>query len=307
MRRSTTFAGTEAFAGTERSVPAESRPGPRPARLSRLLLGAMLVAQFTIASVVIAGRPSTASEPSAREVQVVNLAGARADGLLSRVRAEMATAAGAVERFWGTDWTREIVVVATGTPGQFVAEAGLDPRGEWGDIAAVSVAEYVDPVRRRTSGQRIVLAPGAAGMSDSALRIVLAHELFHLAARADTAVDAPRWLTEGVADFVARSPSALPPDAGSSTALPSDADLDIPGPDRAAGYDRAWWFARFVADTYGDDGLRRLYGQACGPGHGDLRESVHDALGEDLVEVSGRWAAGLGEKSSAPTGTLRGR
>ena len=238
---------------------------------------------------------------------MVNLAGTRADPLLNRVRAEMPDAVGAVERFWGTDWTREIVVVATGAPAQFVAEAGLDPSGEWADIAAVAVAGGVDPVHRRVSGQRIVLAPGAAAMSDSALRIVLTHELFHLAARADTAVDAPRWLTEGVADFVARAPSALPPDAGSSTALPSDADLDIPGPDRAAGYDRAWWFARFVADTYGDDGLRRLYGQACGPGHGDLRESVHDALGEDLVEVSGRWAAWLDEKSSAPTGTLRGR
>ncbi|MEZ5130587.1 hypothetical protein [Mycolicibacterium sp.] len=255
---------------------------------------------------VIAALPPTAPSPG-WEVHAVNLAGARADGLLNRVRAEMPAAVGAVDRFWGTDWTREIVVVATGAPAQFVAEAGLDPSGEWADIAAVSVADEVDPVRRRVSGQRIVLAPGAAAMSDSALRIVLAHELFHLAARADTAADAPRWLTEGVADFVARSPSALPPDAGSSTALPSDADLDTPGPDRAAGYDRAWWFARFVADTYGAEGLRRLYGRACGPGHADLRESVHDALGEDLVEVSGRWAAWLGGKPSAPTGTLRGR
>ena len=262
--------------------------------------------QSVLALIVIAALSPTASSPG-WEVRVVNLAGTRADPLLNRVRAEMPDAVGAVERFWGTDWTREIVVVATGAPEQFVAEAGLDPSGEWADIAAVAVAGGVDPVHRRVSGQRIVLAPGAAAMSDSALRIVLTHELFHLAARADTAADAPRWLTEGVADFVARSPSALPPDAGSSTALPSDADLDIPGPDRAAGYDRAWWFARFVADTYGDDGLRRLYGQACGPGHGDLRESVHDALGEDLVEVSGRWAAWLDEKSSAPTGTLRGR
>ncbi|EUA23932.1 peptidase MA superfamily protein [Mycobacterium xenopi 4042] len=38
---------------------------------------------------------------------------------------------------------------------------------------------------------------GAAAMSDAALRIVLRHELFHYAARADTALDAPRWLTEG--------------------------------------------------------------------------------------------------------------
>ncbi len=262
--------------------------------------------QAVLASLVIAALPPKVPSPG-WEVHVVNLAGARANGLLNRVRAEMPAAVDAVERFWGTDWTREIVVVATAGPAQFVAEAGLDPSGEWADIAAVAVADGVDPVRRQASGQRIVLAPGAAAMSDSALRIVLTHELFHLAARADTAVDAPRWLTEGVADFVARSPSALPPDASSSTALPSDTDLDTPGLDRSAGYDRAWWFARFVADTYGAEGLRRLYERACGPGHGDLRKSVHDALGEDLVEVSGRWAAWLGEKSAEPTGTLRGR
>jgi len=34
-------------------------------------------------------------------------------------------------------------------------------------------------------------------MSDSALRIVLTHELFHYAARVETALDAPHWLTEG--------------------------------------------------------------------------------------------------------------
>lgn len=34
-------------------------------------------------------------------------------------------------------------------------------------------------------------------MSATALRIVLTHELFHYAARVDTALDAPRWLTEG--------------------------------------------------------------------------------------------------------------
>ena len=34
-----------------------------------------------------------------------------------------------------------------------------------------------------TTGRRIVFAPGAADMSDDALRIVLRHELFHYAAR----------------------------------------------------------------------------------------------------------------------------
>ena len=223
----------------------------------------------------------------------ISTGGARTDALLARVRADLGDAVAAVELFWGTDWPREIVVVAADTDAQFVARAQLDPQQRWTDIAAVSVADDVDIARRQVSGQRIVLAPGASAMSDSALRIVLTHELFHFAARADTALDAPRWLTEGVADFVARPPAPLPPGAGAVAALPGDADLDGAGPGRSAGYDRAWWFARFVADTYGVDGLRRLYLRACGPGHPDLATAVHQALGTDVTEVQARWAVWL--------------
>ncbi|MEI6251227.1 MAG: hypothetical protein WCP30_00275 [Mycobacteriaceae bacterium] len=221
----------------------------------------------------------------------ISLGGARTDALLTRVGADLGDAVAAVERFWGDDWPREIVVVATDNDAQFVAQAHLDPQRGWTDIAAVSVADDMDIARRQVSGQRIVLAPGASAMSDAALRIVLGHELFHFAARAETALDAPRWLTEGVADFVARPPAALPPDAGEDPALPGDADLD--GSGRSAGYDRAWWFARFVADTYGIDGLRRLYVRACGPGHGDFAGSVREALDTDLADLQARWAVWL--------------
>ena len=200
-----------------------------------------------------------------------------------------------VERFWGSEWPREIVVVITDSDYRFVAEAGLDPRRKWTDIAAVTVTDSVDPGQRTASGRRIVLAPGAAAMSDESLRIVLTHELFHFAARADTAVDAPRWFVEGVADFVARRPEPVPASAAADTTLPSDAGLDDPGPQRSAGYDRSWWFARFVAEEFGDDGLLRLYRQACGPGHGDFATAVRDALGIDLGALQMRWAQWLAD------------
>jgi hypothetical protein len=180
-------------------------------------------------------------------------------------------------------------VVATGSDGQFRAEAGGRTPAQWTDIAAVAVADRVDPARRIAVNQRIVFAPGATRMSESSLRIVVSHELFHYAARADTALDAPRWLTEGVADFVARPHTALPPVTPLPTALPSDADLDTPGPQRSLAYDRAWWFARFVADTYGAATLRRLYQAACGVGHADVSVAVHDVLGADPGDVVTRW------------------
>lgn len=226
-------------------------------------------------------------------MRLISLGGETTDGLLTRIARDVGDAVAAVDKFWGTDWDREIVIIATGSQQEFLAQAGLDPNRQWQDIAAVSVADHVDLARRRATGQRMVFAPGAAAMGDQALRIVLTHELFHLAARADTALDAPRWLVEGVADFVARPATPLGPGAAADTALPTDADLDAAGPQRVRGYDRAWWFARFVADTYGVDALRRLYVEACGAGHGDFETAVHRALNTDTAGLRARWAQWL--------------
>ncbi|MGV0992489.1 MAG: hypothetical protein ACOYB7_09550 [Mycobacterium sp.] len=255
------------------------------------MLAVVLIAELIVGSVLL----SAPSPPSGdgRTVELISLGGDRTDPLLGRVRSAIGGAVSAVEQFWGTDWQRRIVVVAADSDAQFAVEAHLDPHRQWTDIAAVAVADEVDPARRTASGQRIVLAPGAAAMSDEALRIVLTHELFHFAARADTAVDAPRWFTEGVADFVARRPEPVPAGAAANTALPDDTDLDNPGALRSAGYDRAWWFARFVAEEFGVEALRRLYQQACGPGHGDFLDAAHRALGTDPAALQMRWAQWL--------------
>jgi hypothetical protein len=201
----------------------------------------------------------------------------------------MGPAVDAVEAFWGTDWPRDIDVVATGSQRQFEARAGGGPSAQWADIAAIAVADRVDPGQRVAIGQRIVFAPGAAEMSESALRIVLTHELFHYAARADTAADAPRWLTEGVADYVARPHTPLPDVTPLPVALPSDADLTAPGPGRSQAYDRAWLFALFVADTRGAPTLRALYRAACGDAHTGLPDAVHDVLGTDVAGIVADW------------------
>jgi hypothetical protein len=202
----------------------------------------------------------------------------------------MGAAISAVEAFWCVDWTREISVVAAGTDEEFRADAGGGPASQWDDIAAATVSDRVDPVRRIALGQRIVFAPGAANMNAAALRIVLTHELFHYAARAVTASDAPRWLTEGVADFVARPPTPVAADAlPVPLTLPADGDLDAPGPQRSAAYDRAWWFARFVADTYGTPKLHDLYLATCGTRRADMTTAAQDVLGTSPTGLLTRW------------------
>jgi len=213
----------------------------------------------TQASHTTPAAPSTSETlRDGRTVRLIGLGGSTAP-LLSRISAELDGAANAVTEFWGPDWPRDVVVVAAGTDEQFAAVGGGDSH-----TAAT------------TTGERIMFAPGAAAMSDASLRIVLRHELFHFAARAQTAPDAPRWLTEGVADFVARPPVRV----DVMPTPPTDAELD--GPDRSQAYDRAWMFSLFVADRYGADKLRELYTRACGHGHPDAATAVRETLGIEL-------------------------
>jgi len=207
-----------------------------------------------------------------RTVHLIGLGGAHTAPLLARIAAQMNDAGQAVTAFWGPEWPRDVVIVAAGSDAEFGSLAGGGP-----DIAATTTAE------------RTMFAPGAAAMSDASLRIVLRHELFHFASRADTAADAPRWLTEGVADFVGRPPSPRPADAAALTQIPTDADLSTAGPAGSLAYDRAWWFSRFVAEAYGTDTLRALYLRACGPGHPDAATAMRDTLGADLPTVLTRW------------------
>ena len=214
-----------------------------------------------------------------RSVSFINLGGPVAEPLPARIATEIGPAVAAVEGFWGTDWSREITVVVTGNAAQFAAQVGPGG-GERVDTAAVAVADRVHPQTRTVRGQRIVFAPGAVSMSDDALRMVLRHELFHFAARADTALDAPRWLTEGVADYVARL---------DTSSLPSDADFTGTAEQLSAAYDRAWLFARFVSDRYGAAALRLLYVRVCGPWSTDVPSALRDVLGADPDTVLAQW------------------
>ncbi|MEW5812717.1 MAG: peptidase [Actinomycetota bacterium] len=204
----------------------------------------------------------TVTTPDGRSAQLIDL-GAGATALLDHVAAELPAAERAVTAFWGAQWPTDISIVVAGSPEQFAALAGAGP-----DTAAT------------TTSERITFSPAATAMNAADLRLVLRHELFHYAARARTAADAPVWLTEGVADYVGRPAPTGPVEAPER--LPTDAELATPGSQRSGAYDRAWAFATFVAQTYGPARLRELYVAACGPGHPDAATAVRAVLGIDL-------------------------
>lgn len=282
MRRSTTSVVTEAPVASEASdATARSRAA------DRRRLGAVLGAELICAIFVLGGplaapsgpaiaAPVTVTQPEVpartvaladgRTAQLVDLSAGAGSALLDRVAAELPGAVDAVTDFWGPRWRPDISIVAAGSPEQFATLAGGGP-----DVAATTTAE------------RIMFSPRAGEMNDADLRTVLRHELFHYAARADTAADAPVWLTEGVADFVGRTADGTVPP--SPTSLPTDAELATPGPDRSAAYDRAWEFVSHIAGTYGADSLRALYLAACGHGHTDVATAIRTVLGTEPAEV----------------------
>lgn len=192
------------------------------------------------------------------------------DKTVSRITAILPKAVSAVNLFWGGDWTRKAVVVATGDQKEF---AGLT-RTEAGGTsvaAAATVFSRIDRPAGRVVGQRIVLSPNAADLSAPALAVVLRHELMHVATRLTTSDLAPMWLTEGVPEYVGRKGTyrefvdaapdlAVEVAAGRvPKALPVDSDFSVDDDAARVAYQSAWSFAAFVADEYGEPKLKDLY------------------------------------------------
>lgn len=82
--------------------------------------------------------------PDGRHAELIALGGAHSAPLLNRIAAELPAAADAVSAFWGPDWRREVVVVATASDPQFAALAGGEPTSP---PRPPPIASYSPPVR----------------------------------------------------------------------------------------------------------------------------------------------------------------
>jgi hypothetical protein len=112
-------------------------------------------------------------------------------------------------------------------------------------------------------------------------RVVVTHELVHVATRATGSRSAPTWLAEGYADHIGyvgtglteRQVASEALDAvrvdGVPTALPSADDFNAAGDHPAAAYGFAWVAAGLIAEKAGDpQRMRVFYQQAAAPGAG---------------------------------------
>ncbi|WP_249124643.1 basic secretory family protein [Saccharopolyspora erythraea] len=211
--------------------------------------------------------------------------------LVERVAGMLDESADRVSRVWGTDWPRRVAVLLPSTSDELRALVG--PEFAVDGIAAVAVADGVDTAARRVEGPRIVLNPiTAAGLSDTALGVVLRHEITHVAARADTVDGAPMWMLEGFADYVGYRDSGIAPaqvapelvrqvrGEGPPAGLPSDRDFHLAGRRLDLAYQQAWSVVGYLAGRVGEQRLVLLYRRVAG-------SSSPEAVDLALREVAG--------------------
>ena len=141
-----------------------------------------------------------------------------------------------------------------------------------GKIAAVAVADSVDPGSGQARGQRVVVNPANLDrLGTLGRRVVLQHEVTHVATRGVTGPGTPIWLVEGLADWVGYRDSGLPPRmvgdelrsqlrAGRWPGrLPTMADFRGDSARLSVAYEEAWTACRLIAERAGPAGLVRLY------------------------------------------------
>lgn len=222
---------------------------------------------------------------------------------LRRYAEEVDAAIPAVSQVWGRQWPQRAVVVVPEDTKQMAAILGGKPL-DYTRIAAVTTGVFDSSARKR-SADRIVLNPATYPQLRSiGRRVVLTHEVTHVATRAISDESVPLWLSEGFADYVGYLREAVPVRVAAGELLsevrtgrapkrlplPTDADFSARASKLATAYERAWLACRFIADTWGQRALIRLY-TAVGASDEEAPAAVATGLREVLDTTPAQFRA----------------
>jgi len=213
-----------------------------------------------------------------------------------------------VTAVWGRGWSRKAVVLVPSTQAEL--SALVDDSEDLSQIAAVASAEVSScPAAPNPVGGRIAINPrNWPSLSSLGHRIVLTHELTHVATRARSNSCMPTWLIEGFADYVAYQKSSIPVRVIASelgadvragripTSLPPNATFDGSSKRLAQAYEGGYLACRLIASMVGERGLVRFY-TAVGTSHATPVHAMAAALRSILhltpAEFTARWQSYL--------------
>lgn len=204
---------------------------------------------------------------------------------------------------WPGRWPGRAIVEVPAAEPAMAALLGGAPSAYQG-IAAVTTAELRGT--GNAPADRVIVNPQAfARLSALGRRVVLTHEITHVATRTATTARTPLWLSEGFADWVGfsgtgRSPRQIAPELGADVRagrppdrLPSDADFGTTRAGLAQSYEGAWLACTMVAARWGSGKLVDLYRAA---GQESMDAALRHTLGVDLDTFTARWRAYTAEE-----------
>lgn len=211
----------------------------------------------------------------------------------------------AVSAAWPGRWAGRVVVLVPASLDAMAALLGAPPASYRG-IAAVTTGEAGGA--RTAPADRVIVNPEAYGvLGDLGQRVVLTHEITHVATRAHTSPATPMWLSEGYADWVGyrgtgRTAAEAAPELQQAVRrgelpaeLPTDADFGFEGgADRLArAYEGGWLACRMIAQRWGEAKLSALYTKVGGQQHreGALEEAMNEELATTPKEFTALWRA----------------
>ncbi|MGI5501790.1 hypothetical protein [Lentzea sp. CA-135723] len=239
-------------------------------------LMAVTVAMTFLLGVSVALRPvesrSTATDRCTESVLTASsgtVTSSSCDGeLAARVSGLLDSSVREVGDILDIGWARHVDVVVPASDGELVALVGP----AFADMAGIAI--------RDGSGQKVVInRVRAAALTDLELRVLLRHEITHVATRDLTSDSAPLWLVEGFADWVAfhglglslrQAAPLLEPDV---SALPSD----FGGPGRDLAYQQAYSIMVYLESRLGERGVVDFF----------LRTASLSAVDPGAVDVAG--------------------
>jgi hypothetical protein len=212
-----------------------------------------------------------------------------------------------VDEVWTGEWSHQPLVLLPRNQADMATIIDSDGAG-LAQIAAVTTGAFESGLSR---GDRIVINPASWKTLDAlGRRVVLTHEMTHVATRSSSVQSVPIWLSEGFADYVAYRATPVPTAIVASDVfrkvragkapdhLPDSADFDAARGDIASSYEGAWLACRMISEQYGEKKLVRLYSalsDSAGPGWPD--ETV-DVLGVGRRELVHDWKAYLRDRAA---------
>ncbi|MFD9372393.1 hypothetical protein ACFWA6_32490 [Streptomyces sp. NPDC060020] len=220
---------------------------------------------------------------------------------LAAIAAEADRAVPAASAAWPRPWAGRVVVLVPGSLERMAQLLGR-PADAYRGMGAVTTGRAgAGPA----PADRVVINPeGYAELGEAGRRVILTHEVTHVATRAATSATTPLWLSEGFADWAAYRGTPTTPEQGAPALaravrrgevparLPGTEDFAFGGDPEALAraYEGAWLACRLIADRWGEAALVDLYEKA---GREPWPTALREALGTDPAGLTKEWQEAL--------------